>query len=197
MKNNNLKIALFGTSADPPTIGHKKIIEKLSDFHELVITYASDNPSKEHKENLFFRSLLLKTLINEFNNPKIIFDKEISSPWAVESIQKCKSKYNIEEINFVIGSDLVSEIFTWKDIEKIFYEVKLFIIPREGYPINPEDIQLIKNNKVSYELACFNIPLISSSMIRAYSSSRYSFLPKSLIPIIKANNLYNSINIEK
>ena len=62
------KVALFGTSADPPTVGHKKILEELSKIYFAVITYASDNPKKIHRESIFFRSLLLNTLIDEINN---------------------------------------------------------------------------------------------------------------------------------
>ena len=80
------RIALFGTSADPPTIGHKKILEELSNIYSFVVTYASNNPKKKHKENIFFRNLLLKTLIKDINNPKIKFDQKISRPWAIESI---------------------------------------------------------------------------------------------------------------
>ena len=43
------KIALFGTSADPPTIGHKKILEELSKIYTFTISYVSNNPSKKHK----------------------------------------------------------------------------------------------------------------------------------------------------
>ena len=40
-------IALFGTSADPPTIGHKKILEELSKIYAFTISYVSDNPQKK------------------------------------------------------------------------------------------------------------------------------------------------------
>ena len=60
--NKKDPIVLFGTSADPPTLGHKKILEELSKIYSLIITYASDNPNKEHKENISIRRLLLKTL---------------------------------------------------------------------------------------------------------------------------------------
>jgi len=193
LKLNIKKVALFGTSADPPTIGHKKILEKLAGIHSNVITYASNNPSKKHKENLFFRSLLLKTLIDEIDNPKILFNKEISSPWAIESIKKCKKFYNFDQIEFVIGSDLISDIFLWKNIDQIFQEVKLIIIKREGYPIKSDILELINANKGIFEISSFTIPEISSSMIRL--ETQYSYLPKSLIEIVKKNNLYNSSKI--
>ena len=107
MKSKIRKIALFGTSADPPTSGHKKIIQELSKKYKLVICYASDNPSKNHKENLFFRSLLLEKLIYDFEHPRIIFDQDLSSPWALTSIKRCKGKYSPDQIDFIIGSDLI------------------------------------------------------------------------------------------
>ena len=61
--NTKQRIAIFGTSADPPTIAHKKILEELSKIYSLTITYASNNPQKEHKEDISIRSILLKTLI--------------------------------------------------------------------------------------------------------------------------------------
>ena len=185
------RIALFGTSADPPTIGHKKILEELSNFYSCVIAYASDNPKKKHKENIFFRNLLLKSLIKDINNPKIIFNQKISSQWAIESIEECKKIYPFSKIDFVIGSDLITEIFSWKNFDKIIHTVELLIIKREGYPIGSKTLKMLKTNKVIFEISSLNIPNISSSMVRL--NNNYSDLPKSLIDIVKKNNLYESI----
>ena len=62
-------IALFGTSADPPTIGHKKILEELSKIYAFTICYVSNNPNKNHKEDISIRSHLLNTLIEDLDNP--------------------------------------------------------------------------------------------------------------------------------
>ena len=185
------RIALFGTSADPPTIGHKKILEELSKIYSYVITYASNNPKKKHKESIFFRNLLLKSLIKEINNPKIIFNKKISSQWAIESIEKCKKIYAFSKIDFVIGSDLITEFFLWKNFDKIIPTVKLLIIKREGYPIESNTLTMLETKKVNFEITSLNIPNVSSSMVRL--NSNYSYLPESLIDIIKNNNLYESI----
>jgi len=189
LKRKIQKVALFGTSADPPSNGHKKIIEELSKIYNLVISYASDNPSKKHAENLYFRSLLLKTLINDFNNPNISFDQDLSSPWAISSIRKCKKKYNFIDLDFVIGSDLLDEIIVWRNINELFKEANLFIIPRINYPITEKNIKLIKKLNGRFKISLFQIPKFSSSNIR--ESFNYSELPKCLIPIIEKNNLYS------
>ena len=185
------RIALFGTSADPPTIGHKKILEELSNIYSCVITYASDNPKKKHKENIFFRNLLLKSLIKDINNPKIIFNQKISSQWAIESIEECKKIYPFSKIDFVIGSDLITEIFSWKNFDKIIHKVELLIIKREGYPIGSKTLKMLQTDKVIFKISSLNIPKISSSMVRL--NNNYSDLPESLIDIVKKNNLYKSI----
>ena len=192
MKSQTRKIALFGTSADPPTSGHKKIIQELSKKYKLVISYASDNPSKNHSENLFFRSLLLEKLICDFDNPNIIFDKYLSSPWAITSIKRCKVKYSPVQIDFIIGSDLISEMFKWKNINQIIKEVKFIIIPREGYDIKEKYLLRIKENNGDFEVSDLKIPRISSSMIR--ENSDYFGLPQSLISILKNNKLYDFKN---
>ena len=50
---------------------------------------------------------------------------------------------------------------------------------------------MLENNKVIFEISSLNIPNISSSMVRL--NNNYSNLPKSLVDIVKKNNLYESI----
>ena len=182
------KIALFGTSADPPTTGHKKILEELSKIYSFTITYVSNNPQKKHKEDILIRSLLLKTLIEDLNNPKVIFNQKLSSQWAFESIKKCKDDYKIHSLDFVIGSDLIKDIFCWKNFDKILNEVNFFIILREGYPIESGTLKMLKTCGVNFKISTLNIPRTSSTMIRL--KTNYSNLPESLLDIVKRNNLY-------
>ena len=191
MKYKPKEIALFGTSADPPTNGHQEIIKELSKIFPLVVSYASDNPSKKHKEILTYRSLLLRLLIEDFNSPSVLFDQEISSPWAIKSIKRCKQKYNPDKIKFVIGSDLINQLLSWKNFNEIITECDLFIIPREGYPINPLTIKSINNTNAKYEISKFIVTNISSSMIR--EKNLYKKLPRSLVDVIKNKNLYRNL----
>ena len=181
-------IALFGTSADPPTIGHKKILEELSRIYALTISYVSNNPKKKHIEDISIRSHLLKTLIEDLDNPKILFNQSVSSQWAVESIEKCKRIYELNNLDFVIGSDLIKDIFYWKNFDKIILEVSFFIILREGYPVESNTLKMLRTYNVKFKISSIKIPNISSSKFRL--DFNYSDLPISLIDIIKKNNLY-------
>jgi len=188
-------IALFGTSADPPTIGHKKILEELSKIYSFTISYVSNNPSKIHKEDISIRSHLLKTLIEDLDNPKIIFNQSVSSRWAVESIKNCKKIYGPNNLDFVIGSDLIKDILYWKNFDKIIKEVSFFIIIREGYPVDSSTLKMLEIYKVKFRISTIKIPNISSSRFR--SKINYSNLPTSLIDIVKKNNLYESTKLDE
>ncbi len=186
-------IALFGTSADPPTIGHKKILEELSKIYAFTISYVSNNPKKKHIEDISIRSHLLKTLIDNMDNPKILFNQKISSQWAVESIKKCKEIYKFNNLDFVIGSDLIKDIFYWKNFDKIILEVSFFIILREGYPVESNTLKMLETYKVKFKISTIKTPNISSSKFRL--NFNCSNLPSSLIDIVKKNNLYESIKL--
>jgi len=187
-------IALFGTSADPPTIGHKKILEELSKIYTFTISYVSDNPNKKHIEDISIRSHLLKTLIENLDDSKILFNQRISSQWAAESIKNCKNIYKFEKLDFVIGSDLIKDIFRWKNFDKIIKNVRFFIIKREGYPVESTTLKMLETHKVQFKISNIKIPKISSSKFRSHLN--YSDLPTSLIDIVKKNNLYlpNKLN---
>jgi len=186
-------IALFGTSADPPTIGHKKILEELSKIYDFTISYVSNNPNKKHKEDISIRSHLLKTLIEDLDNPRILFNQSVSSQWAVESIKKCKEIYKFNNLDFVIGSDLIKDIFYWKNFDKIILEVSFFIILREGYPIESNTLKMLETYRVKFKISTIKTPNISSSKFRL--NFNCSNLPSSLIDIVKKNNLYESIKL--
>ena len=187
------RVALFGTSADPPTIGHKKILEELSKIYDLTISYVSNNPQKKHKENIRIRSHLLKTLIEDLDNPKILFNQKVSSQWAVESIKECKQIYEFDNLDFVIGSDLIQDILCWKNFKKIRNEVSFFIILREGYPVESNTLKMLETYRVKFKISTIKTPNISSSKFRL--NFNCSNLPSSLVDIVNNNNLYESIKL--
>ena len=127
------------------------------------------------------------------DNPKILFNQCVSSQWAVESIKKCKRVYEFNNLDFVIGSDLIKDIFQWKNFDRIIHEVSFLIILREGYPVESNTLKMLQTYKVKFEISTIKIPNISSSKFR--SNFNYSNLPTSLIDIVKKNNLYESTKL--
>jgi nicotinate-nucleotide adenylyltransferase len=83
-----MNIALFGTSADPPTIGHKTIIEWLGQHFDLCVVWVSNNPFKSHAANMEQRIEMMRRMVatinsdrtNPHNRQNIQLRPEISSP---------------------------------------------------------------------------------------------------------------------
>ena len=171
----------------------KKILEELSRIYTYTISYVSNNPQKKHIEDISIRSNLLKTLIEDLDNPKILFNQSVSSQWALESIKKCKEIYEFNNLDFVIGSDLIKDIFYWRNFETIILDVSFFIILREGYPVESNTLKMLETSKVKFKISTITIPDTSSSNFRL--NFNFSNLPTSLIDIVKKNNLYESTKI--
>ncbi len=166
------KIALFGTSADPPTIAHQMIIKWLSQNFELVAVWASENPLKNCQTSLVKRAYMLELLIEEIDDPKhniSIYD-ELSYPKTLQTLKKAKEIFGRKADFFlVIGSDLVCQISSWYKAEELLSQVKLIVMPRLGYPLAEDEFSFLneigsKNEK--WFIADVELPEISSTDYR-------------------------------
>ena len=64
-----MNIALFGTSADPPSIGHQQILQWLDRHYDRVLVWVSDNPFKTHQANLSDRLKMMELTIAAIQPP--------------------------------------------------------------------------------------------------------------------------------
>ena len=109
------KIALFGTSADPPTVGHQTILHWLSQHYDRVVVWASDNPFKKHQTPLEYRSTMLQLAIKDLKSRhNIELHPELSDRYTLITVNKARSKWGQEvEFTLVIGSDILPQIKSW------------------------------------------------------------------------------------
>ncbi len=185
------KIALFGTSADPPTSGHQVILEWLANHYDWVGVWASDNPYKNHQTDLEHRVAMLRLLIEEINLPRhnIKLDQKLSHLRSLISVQKAQEIWGKEQDYYlVIGSDLIAQIQKWYRIKDLLKEVTILIIPRPHYPIEPEEIQAIKNSGGNYIIADLNAPAVSSTAYRKEGDQ--NAIPTMVQDYIECQNLY-------
>lgn len=163
------KIALFGTSADPPTAGHKAILRWLSDRYDIVAVWASDNPFKNHQTSLDHRSAMLGLLIEEIQSCQhnIILRKELSDRKSLLSLEKAKDIWGENaEYTLVIGSDLLTQIRKWYRIEELLHKARVLIVPRPEYPIQESDLEELGALGGRYTVADLNAPAVSSTAYR-------------------------------
>ena len=186
------KIALFGTSADPPTVGHQTILNWLAQHYDRVVVWASDNPFKQHQTPLSDRTQMLQLAIKDIEayHHNISLHPELSDRRSLVTVNKARDKWSKAEFSLVIGSDILPQITSWYRIEELLQQVKLLIVPRKGYDITEQDLASLDKIGGGFAIATLNAPQVSSSIYRSQKDS--SLIVPAVEDYIQQNNLYNS-----
>ena len=178
----------FGTSADPPTLGHEALLGELTNIFPKVITWASDNPDKKHQIPLLKRTQLLRILVKKISHPKLELVQELSSPRTINTLKKAFQLWPEASFSFVIGSDLAVQVPKWLNAKSILNKATIAIAMRDGWPISDSQLEDIKNLGGEIDLLPFNIPESSSSKFR--EKPQEVLVPKELVPLLLEENLY-------
>ncbi len=187
-ETKNRKIALLGTSADPPTCGHQALLQGLLTLFPRVATWASNNPMKEHKANLVKRHEMLKVLVDWISHPGLELVQDLSSPLALITLKKAKILWPNAELTFVIGSDLTNQIPTWVKAKEVLNIARIGIAPRQGWPVSKQQLETLQSLGGRIDILPLQIPATASSMIREESNT--SDIPIAILPMLLEQNLY-------
>ena len=185
-------IALFGTSADPPTCGHRALLEGLLTLFPLVATWASDNPLKQHGAPLEIRVQLLAALVAAIANPRLSLEQQLSSPWSIETLERAAQRWPDHERVFVVGSDLLPQIPQWRQADQLLANVRLAVAPRQGWPLRQVDLERLRQRGAKIELLPLQIPASASRLVRQAPGGQPdpSLVPAELWPLLCRHRLY-------
>jgi nicotinate-nucleotide adenylyltransferase len=191
---SSMQIALFGTSADPPTIAHQEIINWLGSQFDRVAIWAADNPFKIHGASLSQRSQMLELLIAELNSTidrQIQVYPNLSNRRTIETLNIAQQIWNDAEFTLVIGSDLIAQLPQWYQAAELLPQVKLLIVPRNGNQIEPNHIQTLINLGTKISIAPITTPPISSTIIRTSANKSIQGLTPAIAKYIQQQKLYS------
>jgi len=183
-------IALFGTSADPPTLGHQALLEQLLQHYPRVITWASDNPHKRHGATLDQRQQLLAALVQSIGSPRLALRQELSSPWAITTLERAQQQWPNAALVFVIGSDLVPQILQWRQAQEVLRRAQLTVVPRAGCPLQPGALTALRHLGAQVAVLELPIPATASSNLRQNPTPDQ--LPAAVWALIQEHNLYGA-----
>ncbi len=202
-----MNIALFGTSGDPPTKGHQKILQWLSDRYDLCAVWVSNNPFKLHQTDLKHRVEMMRLLIAELNlalgyapvrspdcDPdyfNIQLHPEISSPRSLVTLNHAQQIWQNAEFTLVVGSDLVSQLPSWYKAEELLQQVKILVVVRVGYGVSEQSLEELYIMGAKVAIADLVIPEISSSNYR--KNGDLSGIIPSIQEYIHLHNLYQNL----
>jgi len=183
-------IALFGTSADPPTLGHQTLLEHVLEHYPRVITWASDNPHKRHGATLDQREQLLAAVVQSIDNPRLELRQELSSPWAITTLERAQQLWPNAALVFVIGSDLVPQILQWRQAQEVLRRAQITVVPRAGCPLQSDAVQALRAQGAQVAVLELPIPATASSNLRQNPSPDQ--LPAAVWALIREHNLYGA-----
>jgi len=175
-------IALFGTSADPPTTGHQAILHWLCHRYDWVAVWAADNPFKAHQTPLSYRMEMLGLLIETIDSPtrNIQLCPNLSHPRTIYTVERARQIWPRADFTLVIGSDLVKQLPTWYRIDELVKQTRLLIMPRPGYPVEEAELFKLKQLGAKVILSDLTPPDTSSTTYRETGD------PHGLTPPIEA-----------
>ena len=186
-------LALFGTSADPPTIGHQAILAGLGRRYPMVATWASDNPLKHHGAPLAVRCQLLQVVVDGLKarmaqGCRLELRQDFSSRHALDSLQAARACFPTTRLLFVVGVDLLPQIPHWYKASELLRCCCLAVIPRHNGPPQEQAMARLAAAGARLEVLPLRIPAVASSQIRQRPDP--ALVPKEVLPLLVSRRLY-------
>jgi len=188
-----MRVGIFGGTFNPIHIGHLLIAEQACDKLKLdkLVFVPVNLPAHKRKNKLIstnFRLQMVKLAIR--NNSRFsVSDMEIKrggTSYSIDTLCEFKNSFRKgTKFFFIMGSDSLNDLKSWKDASKIPALCKLAVFDRPGCPIKTKFKNYIYLGNSAIDL--------SSSMVRNFIkkglSVRY-LVRKPIIDFIKRKGLY-------
>lgn len=196
------QIVVFGGCFNPPLNSHFSLAEQLVDEYDiiekLIFVPVSSKYQKTGLLNNEHRYNMLKLVCDKnekFDVSRIEIDS-IIQPNTVETLIEIQKQYPNNEIAFIIGSDNLKEIETWKKADELVKNFKIYVFERARDIVEEiiNSSKFLKENEHTFIKAKNNITSnLSSTFVRGKikegKSTRY-LLPDEVIKYINKNELY-------
>ena len=189
-----MKIGILGGTFNPVHIGHLILAEEAREklgLDKIIFIPANLPPHKDNVNiaNPQSRLKMLKLAIKG-NKYFVVSDIEIKREgrsYTIDTIKVFKQKYAQDELYFIIGSDLLTYLDEWKDLDKIMSMVKFIAATRPGYPLEniPAYIKTLSIRAV--DISGFSV----RQCVREGKSFRY-LVPEAVYDYINKNRLYKT-----
>jgi nicotinate-nucleotide adenylyltransferase len=188
-----MRIGILGGTFNPIHIGHLILAEEALSTLKLdkvvfVPTYIPPHKSVEGNVKPQDRMKMVELAID--GNPAFgVSGFEINSKttsYSVETLKEFRKAYGADaQLYFITGSDLLKDLFSWKDVNDIFKMSKFIVANRPGYPVKevPKEVETVVITPIE----------ISSEDIRRHIKSGRSIrylVPERVRDYIVERNLY-------
>ncbi|MGC8602234.1 MAG: nicotinate-nucleotide adenylyltransferase [Desulfomonilaceae bacterium] len=209
-----MKTGILGGTFNPPHFGHLRLAEEVLGFYNLdrIIFVPCHQPPHKDKTNIPApQDRLNMTILACSDNPKFeVSNIELKFPAPSYTINTLKYfKFDSSnEIYFIMGSDSLSDITTWKDYQDLFNLANFIVVERQGVTFDqaweriPFQLQRKFTTKLNHFSHVSGNTVISSGikglnisstkirkLLKQSLSARY-LIPDCVLDYIKEHNLY-------
>ena len=176
---SNKSIGILGGSFDPVHKGHiaiSKISFKKIKLDKIYWLITKKNP---FKKKVYFslkdRIKLAKKATKDLKKIKVLYlDKIVNSSRSINLVSYLIKKEKVNNIYFIIGSDILLELHKWRSWKKFVKLTKLVVFSRKGYDKKSKNsivAKYLKNKNITY---IKNRPIdVSSSNIKKKLIKRF------------------------
>ncbi|KPL00943.1 MAG: hypothetical protein AMJ91_02475 [candidate division Zixibacteria bacterium SM23_73_3] len=134
------KIGILGGTFDPIHLGHLVLAEQVKEklgLDQVIFIPCFSPPHKTRRKLSPAKDRYCMTKLALKDNPFFsVSDTELKRKgvsYTIDTLRQLKILFPDSEIYFLTGSDVLNEICTWKDPEKIFGLTKFVIATRPGF----------------------------------------------------------------
>ena len=142
---------------------------------------------KDEKAIVEVGAKLLGELVAAIGDPRLSHRQELSSPWAITTLEQAAAQWPGSELVFVVGSDLAAQIPSWKQAEAVLKACVLAIAPRAGWPLQPKQLEQLTQLGGRVVILPLQVPATASSALRQTPDPAQ--LPAALLPLLLKHNL--------
>ena len=189
----NMRIGILGGTFNPIHIGHLILAEEALSKLKLdkvifVPTYIPPHKDEDIRIKPKDRLKMVELAI-EGNGPFSVSTFEIDSKkksYSVETLKEFRRTYGEGvQFYFITGSDLLKDLFSWKDVNDIFKMSKFIVANRPGYPVRdvPKEVESVVITPIEVSSEDIRKRLVEGRPIRY-------LVPESVRAYIIEHNLY-------
>jgi nicotinate-nucleotide adenylyltransferase len=140
-----MKIAVYAGSFNPLHIGHKAIMEYLTnvkDYDWVYLVVSPKNPIKDTVTSDSAQSRYLAAIDAVKRHPELhvwVDDIELNMPppqYTIKTLDALKRREPENDFTLVIGADNLYNIHKWRDFQRILTEFGVAVYPRVGFDID-------------------------------------------------------------
>ncbi|MCM8792245.1 MAG: nicotinate-nucleotide adenylyltransferase [Candidatus Omnitrophica bacterium] len=187
-----MRIGILGGTFNPIHLGHLILAEEVGyklnlDKVIFVPTYLPPHKDTSEIASAIDRFKMVKLAIKR-NRRFSVSDIEIKRKgrsYTIDTIQEFKKMYPHDELYFIIGSDLISYLDSWKDLDRILKLIKFIVATRPGYSLSSLPDYISKLDIRAIDISGFQI----REAIKNKKPFRY-LLPEAVYKYINKKGLY-------